>query len=229
VRTSTITLPPFRGGRGGVFDVPKEKCPPDIPEGRFDQVTVGRPQYTPPTPSPSPPNYSHSLAHKRIQSQPIKIPSRPTPLPSPPKTPSPLASKTSPLTARSDTLELLSRLFPRSAMSLLPHSRGVQIFSSVEGMSVRWDGAVLAVPGNDRGLYVDAGTVENVQLKECIVALLELADEHLHCTSLVIALSKSSPDLGDILHALMYVGGTVVSRPPFPVAKGYILVGISLC
>ena len=44
-----------------------------------------------------------------------------------------------------------------------------------------------------------------------IVALLDLADEQLECNALVIALERSSPILGDLLHSLMYVGGTVVT------------------
>ena len=61
-----------------------------------------------------------------------------------------------------------------------------------------------------------------------IVALLDLADERLECTALVLALEKASPVLGELLHSLMYVGGTVVTSPPFPVDPAYILVGMEL-
>ncbi|KZT58864.1 hypothetical protein CALCODRAFT_494317 [Calocera cornea HHB12733] len=159
---------------------------------------------------------------------PVQIPKRTiNPLPSPPKTPSPEATR-NPLQSRSKVLDFLARIFPRSAMSLLPHTRGVNITSYMDGQSADWDGAVLALPGRERALYVDGAGVENVHLKECIVALLELADEHLQCTSLVISLRKSSPDLGEVLHAIMYVGGVVVTRPPFPTSEDNILVGISL-
>ena len=60
------------------------------------------------------------------------------------------------------------------------------------------------------------------------MALLDLADERLECSALVLALEKSSPVLGDLLHALMYVGGNVVTSPPFPVDPGYVLVGLEL-
>jgi len=43
--------------------------------------------------------------------------------------------------------------------------------------------------------------------------LIDLADEHLQCSALVIALEKSSPALGDLLHSLLYVGASVVSQP----------------
>ena len=61
-----------------------------------------------------------------------------------------------------------------------------------------------------------------------IVALLDLADEHLQCTGLVIALERTSPALGDLLHSLMYVGGAVVTKPPFPVDESFVLVGIEI-
>ena len=61
-----------------------------------------------------------------------------------------------------------------------------------------------------------------------IVALLDLADEHLQCQALVIALERNSPSLGDLLHALMYVGGTVVTKPPFPVDDAFVLVGVEI-
>lgn len=61
-----------------------------------------------------------------------------------------------------------------------------------------------------------------------IVALLDLADEHLGCEALVIALEKSSPSLSALLHSLMYVGGTVVTKPAFPVDPAYVLVGLEI-
>lgn len=61
-----------------------------------------------------------------------------------------------------------------------------------------------------------------------IVALLDLADEHLECTALVIALERSSPALGGLLHSLMYVGATVVTRPPYVLDESYVLVGIEI-
>ena len=58
--------------------------------------------------------------------------------------------------------------------------------------------------------------------------MLDLADEQLECTALVLALEKASPALGELLHSLMYVGGTVVTAPPFPVDPAYVLVGLEL-
>lgn len=61
-----------------------------------------------------------------------------------------------------------------------------------------------------------------------IVALLDLADEQLDCAALVIALEKSAEGLGDLLHSLMYVGGSVVTKPPFYVDSAYVLVGLEI-
>ena len=61
-----------------------------------------------------------------------------------------------------------------------------------------------------------------------IVALLDLADEHLQCAALVIAISRSFPNLGELLHLFMYVGGTVITKPPFQVNPAFVLVGFEI-
>jgi hypothetical protein len=61
-----------------------------------------------------------------------------------------------------------------------------------------------------------------------IVALLDLADERLECSALVIVLDRSSKMLGEALHSLMYVGGTVVTKPPFEVDPAFVLVGMEV-
>ena len=61
-----------------------------------------------------------------------------------------------------------------------------------------------------------------------IVALLDLADERLGCSGLVIVLERSGPNLGALLHSLMYVGGTVVTKPPFEVDAAFVLVGLEI-
>lgn len=60
------------------------------------------------------------------------------------------------------------------------------------------------------------------------MALLDLADERLQCSALVIVLERSSPSLGNILHSLMYVGGTVVTHPPFELDSAFVLVGLEI-
>lgn len=89
------------------------------------------------------------------------------------------------------------------------------------------------------------------RVRETIVALLDLASEHLDCDALVMVLDRgavsdlntayangSSSGIGgvvggkqefsELLHSLMYVGGTVVTKPPFPVEPRFVLVGIEV-
>ncbi|CAL1708286.1 unnamed protein product [Somion occarium] len=124
-------------------------------------------------------------------------------------------------------LDLLSTLFPRNALKALPYAKSVTISSPNLGEAV-FDGVVLELPDKPKTLYVDGKNAAHVSLRESIVALLDLADEQLGCSALVIALDKSSPLLAELLHALMYVGGTVVTNPPFQTDPAYVLVGMDI-
>ncbi|OSD03957.1 hypothetical protein PYCCODRAFT_1364682 [Trametes coccinea BRFM310] len=120
----------------------------------------------------------------------------------------------------------LSALFPRNALSAAPYAKSVSI--STPGVGTTFEGVVLSLPNTPKTFYVDGKYAADVNLRESIVALLDLADEQLECNALVIALERSSPVLGDLLHSLMYVGGTVVTKPPFPVDPSYVLVGMEI-
>ncbi|KAI0633331.1 ornithine decarboxylase antizyme-domain-containing protein [Trametes polyzona] len=120
----------------------------------------------------------------------------------------------------------LSALFPRNALSAAPYAKSVSI--STPGVGTTFEGVVLSLPGTPKTFYVDGKCAASVNLRESIVALLDLADEQLECNALVIALERSAPALGDLLHSLMYVGGTVVTNPPFPVDPAYVLVGMEI-
>ncbi|OBZ67146.1 Ornithine decarboxylase antizyme [Grifola frondosa] len=123
-------------------------------------------------------------------------------------------------------LDFLSVLFPRNALGALPYAKSVSIAAS--DLGVVFDGVVLELPGTPKTLYVDGKSAAHVNLRESIVALLDLADERLQCCALVIALERSSPALSEVLHSLMYVGGTVVTKPPFDVDPAYVLVGLEI-
>jgi len=125
-----------------------------------------------------------------------------------------------------DALDLLTTLFPNHGTTALEYARSVSV-SSVE-MGISFDGVVLELPGKPKTFYVDCKSAEVVNLREGIVALLDLADEHLQCSALVIALEKASPALSNLLHSLMYVGGTVVTKPDFPVDPAFVLVGLEI-
>ncbi|KAI0829611.1 ornithine decarboxylase antizyme-domain-containing protein [Trametes gibbosa] len=120
----------------------------------------------------------------------------------------------------------LSALFPRNALSAVPYAKSVSI--STPGVSTTFEGVVLSLPGTAKTFYVDGKCAVDVNLRESIVALLDLADEQLECNALIIALERSSPALGNLLHSLMYVGGTVVTKPVFPVDPAYVLVGLEI-
>jgi len=125
-----------------------------------------------------------------------------------------------------DALDFLMSLFSRHGLSALPHSRSVTI--SAPNMGVEFNGVVLHVPGSPKTFYVDGKSSQSLNLRESIVALLDLADEQLGCDGLVIVLERSSPHLATILHSLMYVGGTVVTKPLYAVHPAYVLVGLEI-
>lgn len=130
-----------------------------------------------------------------------------------------------------DALDFLQQLFPRDALKALPFAKSVKISSA--GLGAVWDGVILDLPAPKGGvskktLYVNGKGAEHVQLRESIVALLDLADERFECSAFVIALERASPALGDLLHSLMYVSGTIVTTPPFPTGPSFVLVGIEM-
>ncbi|KAL5523794.1 hypothetical protein ACEPAG_7967 [Sanghuangporus baumii] len=156
----------------------------------------------------------------------------------PPLTPdsSPSSGSAAPFDSQDDAAyDFLVRLFPGSARVAQKYGKSVRISSSElavetapESAGFIFEGVVLDVPGRPRTLYIDGKGAENVKLRESIVALLDLADEHLECSALVIALERSSPALAGLLHSFMYVGASVVTHPPYPVDDAYVLVGIEI-
>jgi len=125
-----------------------------------------------------------------------------------------------------DALDLLLTIFPRNGLSILPFAKSVVVAAPNLGAS--FDGVVLDLPGKPKTLYVDGKNAQAVSFRESILALLELADEQLECSALVIAFNKTSHGLSELLHSLMYVGGSVVTKPPFQVDPAYILVGVDI-
>ncbi|QRV94282.1 ornithine decarboxylase antizyme protein [Ceratobasidium sp. AG-Ba] len=123
-------------------------------------------------------------------------------------------------------LEVLTTLFPNSAAAkaALPYAKALRITSQAS----TWDGVVLSLPGQERTLYVIGRGAEALMLRESVTALLDLADEHLECTAFVIALEKNTPGLGELVHALTYLSGQIVTKPPFAANPSYVLVGIEL-
>ncbi|KAJ6586831.1 ornithine decarboxylase antizyme-domain-containing protein [Mycena vulgaris] len=235
----------FSGGPGlhpslivcssGGFDVPKPKCPPD--RGSSDCVTGSPASFSPASNSPYFPNYYHSPTPSFAPSNPRPIPGSRTSsgasnsdLATPPLTPdngsdfsgSPDISDKN----QKDALDFLLTIFPRHGFGALAYSKSVSI--AAPNMGAAFDGVVLQLPGKPKTLYVDGKSAQSVSIRESIVALLDLADESLECSALVMVLERSSPSLGKILHSLMYVGGTVVTKPPFEVDPAFVLVGLEI-
>lgn len=65
-------------------------------------------------------------------------------------------------------------------------------------------------------------------MRESVCGVLELAEEELGANGVVVCLEKANEGLGDLLHSLLYVGGTVASGPPFEARKEFILVGLDV-
>lgn len=180
---------------------------PSLPNTKTDLTAIPRPVAPQPIPgAPRSNGYTHGLA-------------------TPPLTPDDSTEDVS-VRSNDDALELLTTLFPNHGITALKYARSVSV-ASVE-MGISFDGVVLELPGKPKTFYVDCKSAEVVNLREGIVALLDLADEHLQCSALVIALEKASPALGNLLHSLMYVGGNVVTKPDFPVDPAYVLVGLEI-
>jgi len=95
--------------------------------------------------------------------------------------------------------------------------------------------AVLSAPQQGtKTLYLSPKEMEKLD-SQTLVELLEIADEDLECSALVIALERKPKEddetLAETLHALMYVGGAIVA-PDAGVVKydseKFILVGLDL-
>jgi len=239
----------------GGFDAPNAKCPPD--RGSSDCVTGSQASMFSSSPftdrtsgSPSPQSkFPNSIVYpptpplesyfKTITdyvtsaASPQVIPCRTRDVPAthniatPPLTPDNGVGVPGIDGERSqDALDFLLTVFPRDGLAALPYAKSVTI--TAPNMGATFDGVVLELPGRPKALYVDGKTAQSVSLRESIVALLDLADECFHCSALVIALDRSSPALGDVLHSFLYVGGTVVTKPPFQVDPAYLLVGMEI-
>ncbi|KAJ3571776.1 hypothetical protein NP233_g3544 [Leucocoprinus birnbaumii] len=125
-----------------------------------------------------------------------------------------------------DALDYLMTIFPKDGLKVLPHAKSVTI--SAPTLGAAFEGVVLQLPGKPKTLYVDGKNAALVSLRESIVALLDLASENLDCDAMVIVLERSAPNLGELLHSLMYVGGAVVTKSPFAVDPAFVLVGLEI-
>lgn len=205
---------------GGVFDTPVDKCPPigsmehvrDVPSSSLSKNRTpatknvenkgASPSYT----SSSPIHFNKRQNSNNQLATPPLTPENCVAIPQPQKyTAFPAA------------------LFPEHASTITKCSVPLQITSNST-----WEGFELSLPGWSKTLYVDGSRATHAHLRESVVALLDLADEQLECSSVIIALRRDSPELDGLIHGLMYVGGQVVTRPPFKASPDYILIGLEI-
>ncbi|KAI0079039.1 hypothetical protein K474DRAFT_1739100 [Panus rudis PR-1116 ss-1] len=243
----TAKCPPDRGSSDWVTDSLASSFSPSSPSSdRSSTLSFGIEKHAdsivyPPTPPPDDDRNGNGSFFDAdypvipMASAPRAIPQRApaSELPTPPLTPDDgddgEGGSVAAISAKQSNaaLDFLSTLFPRNALGALPYAKSVKISSPNLGQAV-FDGVVLELPDKPKTLYVDGKNAAHVNLRESIVALLDLADEQLGCSALVIALERSSPVLADLLHSLMYVGGTVVTQPPFQTDPAYVLVGMDI-
>jgi len=119
----------------------------------------------------------------------------------------------------------LKSLFPDHVPAAHPFASPIRINSQPDST---WDGFVLSLPGKPKTLYVDGSGAGQHMLRESVVALLDLADEHFTCSALVIALPRKTNGLDQLIHSLMYVGGQIVTHPPFKASSNYVLIGMEI-
>lgn len=233
-KTNTSTALRSVAGQGGVFDASRRKCPPI---GGSSVCVTGKPAHLPPiiTQLGTADTYFH------LRSKPIPLTSNsrvPVPIATPPLSPDDGSTASSLSSIGSLDLkaapEFLITLFPRAAFRASPYAKAV----SVSGEGATFDGFVLDLPRGlsgvnpkstvTRTLFVDGKGADTVQLRESLVAMLDLADEHLSCKAVIIALKKSGQAFGHLVHSLMYAGGSFVTQPPFEVNPSFALVGIEI-
>ena len=153
----------------------------------------------------------------------------------------------SPTRTNEEPSAFLKSLFPEHVPAAHPFASPIRIDSQPDST---WDGFVLSLPGKPQTLYVDGTGAGQHMLREryapselavatptqnnsilslhSVVALLDLADEHFNCSALVIALPRTTNGLDQLIHSLMYVGGQVVTHPPFKTCSSYVLIGMEI-
>lgn len=176
----------------------------------------------------------------------------------------PRSSSTS--STSSSSLSVLSQIFPFSSPIHSLPSLTVDL-SPLSSLPAEWSAVVSENKKmGTRTLFVEGGDYEGGIGKESVCEVLELAEEKLGCTGVVVCLRKNVVDLGkqtpffdrdsrsvlcshlrcrtnvtyvflfiagNLLHSLMYVGGTITSSTSssygnFPSDPSYILVGLDL-
>ncbi|KAF9347792.1 hypothetical protein BGX34_002886 [Mortierella sp. NVP85] len=76
----------------------------------------------------------------------------------------------------------------------------------------------------DGAMYLRGNGWDDMDIRESVVAVLELAEEQLGCQTVYLCLEKNDPDLANLVRALMYAGFEVVVPGVLPHADPKYLV-----
>ncbi|CAG8783497.1 2857_t:CDS:2 [Dentiscutata erythropus] len=105
-----------------------------------------------------------------------------------------------------------------------PHIDYFLTIVSVQQHDCKWEGFVM-----NRVLFLKGHGLNVVELKESIVAILELAEECLKCNSLVVCLDKKCTHLSTLIRSFLYVGFELVLPGTFNHnSSDFLLVGMEL-
>ena len=172
--------PPDRGSSDWVTDSPAPILSPTPSQSSLsssDPSSYGSSliQY-PPTPPPEqgspdfPPHFNlspppPSVSPKQILHKPPTNSGLDTPPPSPENSVN-AEGGVSAISARQTkaTLDLLTTLFPRNALSAMPHAQGVSVSSPHLGTV--FDGVILDLHGKPKTLYIDGKNAQHINLRE---------------------------------------------------------------
>lgn len=82
---------------------------------------------------------------------------------------------------------------------------------------------------SDGALFLRGNGWDDMDIRESVVAALDLAEEQLECQTVYLCLEKSNPDLANLVRALMYAGFEVVVPGILPhIDPKYLVLGIEL-
>ncbi|CAO3571420.1 unnamed protein product [Mortierella alpina] len=82
---------------------------------------------------------------------------------------------------------------------------------------------------SEGALYLRGNGWDDMDIRESVVAALDLAEEQLECTVVYLCLEKSNPHLSELVRALMYAGFEAVHPGVLPHADAkYLVLGMEL-
>ncbi|KAH8922394.1 hypothetical protein BT69DRAFT_1334732 [Atractiella rhizophila] len=189
-----------------------------------------------------PPSYNSICNNNSSATFPISNTVDPIPVPvSNPASHFPILASSSPvssidsLSLSSHSLESCSSVSTSSSDDELLHTVFAQSSKVVTGTITdnfeddSWTG--VAVETEDEKIMVVTGRdLEKGDLRDKVLRLLEAADEAFSCDMVVICLEKRLPGISELIHSLMYVGGSILppNHPKFPSQSDYVLIGLEL-